>query len=185
MVNHKEILRLKSLGLMYREIAASCGCGRNSVTRTLVRAREQSLSWDKAQTVSPQQVSNPIPNRTSRHLVDELRGTDRKQTLRELLVRHSLRQRPFQTAVRRPLQHGNHGIPGALATCSDLGLAETQAVELEELTVIGHISDLLADICTAKRDACLYFTNLLNASGGTAQSRRNGCSISRGILNSE
>lgn len=45
MVNHKEILRLKSLGLTHQEIAVSCGCGRNTVTRTLARAREQSLSW--------------------------------------------------------------------------------------------------------------------------------------------
>ena len=46
MVNHKEILRLKILGLAHQEIAASCGCGRNTVTRTLARAREQNLSWD-------------------------------------------------------------------------------------------------------------------------------------------
>ena len=35
MVNHKEILRLKSLGLTHREIADAAGCGRNTVTRTL------------------------------------------------------------------------------------------------------------------------------------------------------
>ena len=57
MVNHKEILRLKSLGLTRQEIAASCGCGRNTVTRTLARAREQSLSWDVAQGLSSQQVT--------------------------------------------------------------------------------------------------------------------------------
>ena len=57
MVNHKEILRLKSLGLTHQEIAASCGCGRNTVTRTLARAREQSLSWDVAQGLSSQQVT--------------------------------------------------------------------------------------------------------------------------------
>ena len=57
MVNHKEILRLKSLGLAHQEIAASCGCGRNTVTRTLARAREQNLSWDMAKGMSPQQVT--------------------------------------------------------------------------------------------------------------------------------
>ena len=41
MVNHKEILRLKHLGLTNREIAHAAGCGRNTVTRTLARAREQ------------------------------------------------------------------------------------------------------------------------------------------------
>ena len=29
MVNHKEILRLKSLGFTHREIADATGCGRN------------------------------------------------------------------------------------------------------------------------------------------------------------
>ena len=57
MVNHKEILRLKSLGLTHQEIAASCGCGRNTITRTLARAREQNLSWDAAQGLSSQQVT--------------------------------------------------------------------------------------------------------------------------------
>lgn len=45
MVNHKEILRLKHLGLTNREIADAAGCGRNTVTRTLARAREQQLGW--------------------------------------------------------------------------------------------------------------------------------------------
>ena len=58
MVNHKEILRLKSLGLAHQEIAASCGYGRNTVTRTLARAREQNLSWDVAKGMSPQQVTH-------------------------------------------------------------------------------------------------------------------------------
>lgn len=35
MVNHKEILRLKSLGLTHWEITNTTGCGRNMVTRTL------------------------------------------------------------------------------------------------------------------------------------------------------
>lgn len=45
MVNHKEILRLKRLGLTHQEIADAVGCGRNTVTRTLARAREQQLGW--------------------------------------------------------------------------------------------------------------------------------------------
>ena len=40
MTNHKEILRLHNLGIKNKDIAASCGCGRNTVTRTLQRARE-------------------------------------------------------------------------------------------------------------------------------------------------
>ena len=52
MVNHKEILRLKSLGLTHCEIADAAGCGRNTVTRTLARAREQQLGWQQAQSMS-------------------------------------------------------------------------------------------------------------------------------------
>ena len=51
MVNHKEILRLKNLGLTNREIADAAGCGRNTVTRTLARAREQQLGWQQAQSI--------------------------------------------------------------------------------------------------------------------------------------
>lgn len=60
MVNHKEILRLKSLELTNQEIAAASGCGRNTVTRTLARAREQRLSWEQAQSVSRQEVSRQL-----------------------------------------------------------------------------------------------------------------------------
>ena len=60
MVNHKEILRLKSLGLTHREIAGAAGCGRNSVTCTLARAREQQLSWQQAQPMSQREVSQQL-----------------------------------------------------------------------------------------------------------------------------
>lgn len=60
MVNHKEILRLKSLGLTHREIADGAGCGRNTVTRTLARAREQQLSWQQVQSMSPQEVTGRL-----------------------------------------------------------------------------------------------------------------------------
>ncbi len=52
MVNHKEILRLKSLGLTHRETVDAAGCGRNTVTRTLARAREQKLDWQQTQSMS-------------------------------------------------------------------------------------------------------------------------------------
>lgn len=48
MTNHKEILRLKSLGLSNAEVASACGCGRNTVTRTLQHAKNALLSWDEA-----------------------------------------------------------------------------------------------------------------------------------------
>ena len=51
-------------------------------------------------------------------------------------------------------------------------------MESEDLAVIGHVGDLLVDIYTAKCDAYLHFTAVLNASGEGAQSCRNDCSIS-------
>ena len=60
MVNHKEILRLKSLGLKHREIVDAAGCGRNTITRTLARAREQKLDWQQAQFMSQQEVSQRL-----------------------------------------------------------------------------------------------------------------------------
>ena len=57
MVNHKKILRLKSLGLTHLEIADAAGCGRNTVTRTLARAQDRQFSWQLAQSMSQQEVS--------------------------------------------------------------------------------------------------------------------------------
>ena len=51
MVNHKEILRLKSLGLTHREITDATGCGRNTVTRTLARARVRTPGQNYTMTV--------------------------------------------------------------------------------------------------------------------------------------
>ena len=64
-----------------------------------------------------------------------------------------------------------------LAACGNLSLVEPQAVKPEDLTVIGHVGDLLADIYAAKRRISTFY-RMLNASGEPAQSRRNGCSIS-------
>ena len=59
-VNHKEILQLKSLGRIHREIADVAGCGRNTVTCTLARAREQQLSWQQAQSMTAQEISQSL-----------------------------------------------------------------------------------------------------------------------------
>jgi len=43
--NHKEILRLKNLGLSQRQIADTCGCSKWTVTDTISRYNELQLSW--------------------------------------------------------------------------------------------------------------------------------------------
>ena len=60
MTNYKEILRLKSLGLTHVDIASACGCGRNTVTRTLGRAREQGITWDSAQAMTPEELRKKL-----------------------------------------------------------------------------------------------------------------------------
>ena len=50
-------------------------------------------------------------------------------------------------------------------------------MEPEDLAVIGHIGDLLADIYTVKYGAYLHFTAVLNDGSKGAQSRRNDCLI--------
>ena len=60
MTNYKVILRLKSLGMTHAYIAASCGCGRNTVTRVLNRAREYGLTWETAQKLAPNEIQKQL-----------------------------------------------------------------------------------------------------------------------------
>ncbi len=105
----------------------------------------------------------------------------RKQTGRDLFVRHFLRQRLLQAAVCHPLQRLCHGVPSAPAACRNLSFAEPQAVALEDLTVIGHICDLLADIYAAKT-VHIYILPSLDSGSQLAQPSRNDCSISEGHI---
>ncbi|MEW6696496.1 MAG: hypothetical protein ACOY35_06785 [Bacillota bacterium] len=45
MTNYREIPRLSSLGIAKKNIAASCGCSRNTVTNVLQRAAVSQISW--------------------------------------------------------------------------------------------------------------------------------------------
>lgn len=45
MTDYREILRLKSLGFSQRNIALTCPCSRNTVSKVLKRAEELSISW--------------------------------------------------------------------------------------------------------------------------------------------
>ncbi len=47
MTDYREILRLKSLGFSERNIALSCSCSRNTVSRVLRRAEELGFMWTK------------------------------------------------------------------------------------------------------------------------------------------
>lgn len=56
MTDYKEILRLKNLGFSNNEVAAAVKCGRNTVTRTLQRAKKNSLTWHEAKDMSTEAV---------------------------------------------------------------------------------------------------------------------------------
>jgi len=45
MTKYHEILRLKSLNFSDRNIALSCSCSRNTVSKVLKRASELDISW--------------------------------------------------------------------------------------------------------------------------------------------
>lgn len=60
MTNHKEILRLHSLGISNKDISLACKCSRNSVTRVLQRAAQQNLHWDQIENLSGKEVSEKL-----------------------------------------------------------------------------------------------------------------------------
>jgi len=58
MINYKEILRYQSLGLNNTQIAAGCGCSRNSVISTLRNAKQKGLDWVKVQDWSDSELAD-------------------------------------------------------------------------------------------------------------------------------
>ena len=56
MTDYKEILRLKSLGYSHKEVQTVCGCGINTITRTLQRAERTGISWHKAKEMSAEEL---------------------------------------------------------------------------------------------------------------------------------
>jgi predicted DNA-binding protein YlxM (UPF0122 family) len=60
MVNYKEILRLNSFGLKKTQIADSCNCSRTTVIDVLKRTEECDLNWEKANSLSNEELANKI-----------------------------------------------------------------------------------------------------------------------------
>lgn len=59
MTDYREILRLKSLGFSERNIALSCPCSRNTVSKALKRAEEMGISW-------------PLPNEQTNAVLENI-----------------------------------------------------------------------------------------------------------------
>jgi len=56
MTNYREILRLHSLGVSGRSIAASCACSRNTVSKVLKRAQELNVTWPLKEGISDSEL---------------------------------------------------------------------------------------------------------------------------------
>lgn len=59
MTDYCEILRLKSLGFSERNIALSCPCSRNTVSKVLKKAKELNISW-------------PLPNEQTNAVLESI-----------------------------------------------------------------------------------------------------------------
>lgn len=71
-----------------------------------------------------------------------------------------------QTALLRPTEDLYNGRPGATAALRDLRFVEPQTMQPEDLTVIGHISDLLV-VFTLSRVTTFYRQELHCTTGAT------------------
>ena len=101
MTNYREILRLDSIGLNKTEIAASCGCSRNTVSSALKRAEECELKWPLPADMSDQQLAGILyPSITGK---PEYKMPDYEYVYREL------------PGAGGALQHSHHSLPGAFS----------------------------------------------------------------------
>jgi len=60
MTNHREILRLRSLGINHKQIAESMGISRQTVITTLQIAYAQGLDWQSAESMSDKELSSKL-----------------------------------------------------------------------------------------------------------------------------
>jgi transposase len=63
MTNYREILRLKSLGILKQDIAKSCMCSRNTVANVIKLAGEKNISWESAERLTSSDLAGKLfPN---------------------------------------------------------------------------------------------------------------------------
>jgi len=67
MTNYREILRLKSLGFSERNIALSCSCSRNTVSKVVKKAEELNFQWHLINSKTNAELEQDLfPNNTAR-----------------------------------------------------------------------------------------------------------------------
>jgi len=57
MTNHKEILRLNSLGISNSQIAVSCSCSRTTVISVLQKAKDRGITWQSVSDIADKELS--------------------------------------------------------------------------------------------------------------------------------
>lgn len=60
MTKYREILRLSSMGLSQRSIAASCQCSRNTVSEVLSRAFQKELTWPLSEDITDEDLQTVL-----------------------------------------------------------------------------------------------------------------------------
>jgi transposase len=60
MINHREILRLESLGLNNTQIAASCECARSTVIEVMQRAKAKGLRYPLPEDMTDRELANAL-----------------------------------------------------------------------------------------------------------------------------
>ena len=60
MTDYREILRLHSLGITKKDIAASCSCSRNTVASTIKRAKESGISYPLPDDMSSKELAEKL-----------------------------------------------------------------------------------------------------------------------------
>lgn len=75
MTKYREILRLQSLGISQRDIAASCSCSRKTIIKVLKRAKELNIAWPLPAEITDGELDKlffPKSNNTSKHRYPDL-----------------------------------------------------------------------------------------------------------------
>ena len=68
MTKYREILRLSSMGLSQRSIAASCQCSRNTVSEVLTRSVQKDLTWPLSEDITDEDLQTVLfPEKLNKH----------------------------------------------------------------------------------------------------------------------
>lgn len=127
-----------------------------------------------------------------RHFEDRFSRCGRKKQISKLFVRHAVRQRILKLSLLCQPKRLNDGSSRTTTCFGNLGSVEPEAIEPQNLTIIGHDDDLLCcihafacnNILPRNHSWCSTVSAALFKLGGiSVQLARLRCSISCGIFN--